>query len=428
MAYEIKVTGGQMVDDAQKVLDEEERNGILNEVASEPEVVAEPEPAPISVDSLESVEPAAEGEVSSEESYWDRFQTSKVKTWNPQTNSIEETETPTWRRAARGVANGLKNYGLTLLKSGGDEGQAWAAGIESAFGDLDSEKAAVAKGAAFEKQFNDLVGSGKYTPASLGEFRRTGNTSVLKFEKSEMSAREVAQTQNEGNRLTLDKEKLVEQVRSAKVDERISQQNANTSSYNAQTQRWSAENSLIEVDGADFEGGVAGNKYIVPYNAATQTRGKPILKDTDGGRKLLEQQKGLDQNIAKANVTLELVDEMLNDKNLEHAVGTVDGWLLTTRSGTGNFEANHDVLKSQNFLNSISQMKGMGALSDAEGAKLEQAIAGLKLNMPSKAYRKQLAKVKEHYIKLVEANNKERGESGNTSTENVASKFEALYK
>lgn len=49
-----------------------------------------------------------------------------------------------------------------------------------------------------------------------------------------------------------------------------------------------------------------------------------------------------------------------------------------------------NTLSSQNFLNSVSQMKGMGALSENEGKKLADAVSSLDPNMPESDFKKSL--------------------------------------
>jgi hypothetical protein len=60
-------------------------------------------------------------------------------------------------------------------------------------------------------------------------------------------------------------------------------------------------------------------------------------------------------------------------------VGSTLGPFLSKIPGsrTKDFRAKVDTLKSQQFLTAAKEMKGMGALSDAEGARIERAVASL---------------------------------------------------
>lgn len=60
-----------------------------------------------------------------------------------------------------------------------------------------------------------------------------------------------------------------------------------------------------------------------------------------------------------------------------------------------DLEAQVATLKSQQFLANVAQMKGAGALSDAEGARLEQAVASLDTNQSLPQFRNQLGVIEQ---------------------------------
>lgn len=62
-------------------------------------------------------------------------------------------------------------------------------------------------------------------------------------------------------------------------------------------------------------------------------------------------------------------------------------------AGRADAEALVEQLKSQAFLNSVKEMQGMGALSNAEGAKIEGAVARLSTKQSPKAFRDGLREV-----------------------------------
>jgi hypothetical protein len=64
---------------------------------------------------------------------------------------------------------------------------------------------------------------------------------------------------------------------------------------------------------------------------------------------------------------------------IENATGSVDSRLITLRQSTADFEELIDTLGSQAFLAQAPNLKGMGALSNAEGEKLQTALQNLKL-------------------------------------------------
>ena len=68
-----------------------------------------------------------------------------------------------------------------------------------------------------------------------------------------------------------------------------------------------------------------------------------------------------------------------------------------------------DTLKSQSFLNEIGQMKGMGALSNAEGAKLESAISSLNRDMKEDAFKRSLQSIRDYFTVARERARKQMG-------------------
>jgi hypothetical protein len=57
------------------------------------------------------------------------------------------------------------------------------------------------------------------------------------------------------------------------------------------------------------------------------------------------------------------------------------------------FQANLDTFKAQTFVPMVSALKGMGALSDAEGKKLSDSVGALDPSMPEEEFRKSLKAV-----------------------------------
>lgn len=78
-------------------------------------------------------------------------------------------------------------------------------------------------------------------------------------------------------------------------------------------------------------------------------------------------------------------------------------------SDSSNAAALIEQLQSQTFLGSIQSMKGMGALSDAEGAKLNNAIASLNTKQSEPQFRAQLASIKQLFEKGRERAAKQAG-------------------
>lgn len=110
--------------------------------------------------------------------------------------------------------------------------------------------------------------------------------------------------------------------------------------------------------------------------------------------------------------SLDLVNRMLSDKGLDSAVGLSSVLPTIPSSNAADFEALHEQLSGQNFLQSVKQMTGMGSLSDAEGKKLAAAAEALSLSQSPKAYRASLNRIKDSL-----ATRKEEGFYNNKSKE-----------
>lgn len=95
----------------------------------------------------------------------------------------------------------------------------------------------------------------------------------------------------------------------------------------------------------------------------------------------------LDQGMA----TVEL---LLEGEALESAAGFQSNFPTIAGTEASGFEAQLDKLKSQTFLLQVEKMKGLGALGEKEGAKLESALAALSIKQPDKKLRSELSTVK----------------------------------
>jgi hypothetical protein len=82
---------------------------------------------------------------------------------------------------------------------------------------------------------------------------------------------------------------------------------------------------------------------------------------------------------------------------LSAAVGAGWGMLgIPALSGTdrADFEAQLDTLKAQTFLPMVQSLKGMGALSDAEGKKLTEAIGALSTKQKETTFKNSILEIR----------------------------------
>lgn len=103
--------------------------------------------------------------------------------------------------------------------------------------------------------------------------------------------------------------------------------------------------------------------------------------------------EGMQTGVDQIQSTLDTIDRVRNHPGLESATGVFSVAPTFAGSDAANFEAQIETLQSQQFLSAVSQMKGMGALSENEGKKLASSIGALNLNMSDKAMKAELDRI-----------------------------------
>lgn len=88
------------------------------------------------------------------------------------------------------------------------------------------------------------------------------------------------------------------------------------------------------------------------------------------------------------------LDTIVNSPGLPKAVGIRSSLPTIPGTDAANFEAQLDTFKAQTFLPMVQSLKGMGALSDAEGKKLSDAVGALSPKMSEKAFRDSAKQIK----------------------------------
>lgn len=151
--------------------------------------------------------------------------------------------------------------------------------------------------------------------------------------------------------------------------------------------RYDAQGNLI-AQNAGTSSGYASTGIISPAAQALadqMTIGKAQWSNIPAALKgevaiALNQSTGgkLSPVLSNINESKKLVDELLaNTKGLKGATGTVRVGAAFGGSNASDFRAKIDRINSLLFLNAVPQMKGMGALTEREGAKLESSASTL---------------------------------------------------
>lgn len=106
------------------------------------------------------------------------------------------------------------------------------------------------------------------------------------------------------------------------------------------------------------------------------------------------QQQGV---VASFDSALDTLNTIANHPGKKAAVG-FGGAQLSMIPGTdaAGFAAQLETFKAQTFLPQVQALKGMGALSDAEGRKLEAAVGALSQSMKQSEFDSQVVKIKSY--------------------------------
>lgn len=144
-------------------------------------------------------------------------------------------------------------------------------------------------------------------------------------------------------------------------------------------------------------------------------------------------------SLLQAQDTVDLINRITSSEGFSSAVGTKGassffGLLDKPIAGTqaADTTALIDNLESKNFLNAIQQMKGLGALSDAEGKKLSSAIQNLSRDQSEKQLKSNLNEVVDLTSRAIEKAKKiiekEGGELPKTKPDAPQSAIDFLKK
>jgi hypothetical protein len=97
---------------------------------------------------------------------------------------------------------------------------------------------------------------------------------------------------------------------------------------------------------------------------------------------------------------LNTADRVLKNPSLNSVLGSIQGRLPAFVSDEANDAiALIDTLGSQAFLSQIPNVKGMGALSNAEGEKLQSALQNLTRKQSEKQFRENLSEAQRLMLK-----------------------------
>lgn len=97
--------------------------------------------------------------------------------------------------------------------------------------------------------------------------------------------------------------------------------------------------------------------------------------------------------VASFDTMLGTLDRLKKHPGLDRSVGKMSAFPTMPGSDSANFQAELETFQSQAFVPMVAQLKGMGALSDAEGRKLTAAVGALNKEMSPKAFRESVERI-----------------------------------
>lgn len=156
--------------------------------------------------------------------------------------------------------------------------------------------------------------------------------------------------------------------------------------------------------------GLSFNKTLSPSDQAANARAYAQMAQSDrhflGNQDLKKQEIGMKKDeklqeatqakagqVASFDTMLDSLDRIKSHPGLSRSVGLYSKIPSIPSSDSSNFQAELETFQSQAFLPMVSQLKGMGALSDAEGKKLTAAVGALNPKMSESAFKESLNRI-----------------------------------
>ncbi|MGE7136039.1 hypothetical protein ACQKIE_00200 [Luteibacter sp. NPDC031894] len=156
----------------------------------------------------------------------------------------------------------------------------------------------------------------------------------------------------------------------------------------------------------------ASSQVVAPGGAPIQN------KQAFAAQQATQQAEGTEQSF---NTALDTLKDLQSAKGLDAAVGFSS--LLPTRPGSdaADFEAKLDSFKAQTFLPMVQNLRGLGALSDAEGSKLSAAVGSLSTKQSEDQFKSSLKTIRTTLMAAQERARKNTQSVGNIAAGRPAS-------
>jgi hypothetical protein len=185
-------------------------------------------------------------------------------------------------------------------------------------------------------------------------------------------------------------ERLAQQERIAR--ERLEAQADQARRDNEAKMERARENNATKAELATIAAEGKAQQNIITNSIREQTL--QIRQEAANEKKVAaqRQQQGM---VSSFDTAIDTLDVIANHPGKKSAVG-FGGSQISMIPGTdaAGFAAQLETFKAQTFLPQVQALKGMGALSDAEGKKLTAAVGALSQSMKLEEFNSQIAKIK----------------------------------
>lgn len=193
----------------------------------------------------------------------------------------------------------------------------------------------------------------------------------------------------------IDRGRLAETIRSNQAGEALQQRGQDIT---VRGQNISAQNAALsrEIQRAELQDKVLDRQIARETNQIKLDELKQKQADVRHKAEIAkaDRQAAAHGAVDTFSTALDSLNEIEQSPGLSKAVGIRSAFPTVPGSDAANFEARLDTFKAQTFLPMVQSLKGMGALSDAEGKKLSDAVGALSPKMSEKAFRDSIGKIR----------------------------------
>ncbi|EAO9804768.1 acyltransferase [Salmonella enterica] len=193
----------------------------------------------------------------------------------------------------------------------------------------------------------------------------------------------------------IDRGRLAETIRSNQAGEALQQRGQDIT---VRGQNISAQNAALsrEIQRAELQDKVLDRQIARETNQIKLDELKQKQADVRQKAEIAkaDRQASAQGAVDTFSTALDSLNEIEQSPGLSKAVGIRSAFPTVPGSDAANFEARLDTFKAQTFLPMVQSLKGMGALSDAEGKKLSDAVGALSPKMSEKTFRDSIGKIR----------------------------------